>query len=139
MLLAMNDLAPLDLEGATVDVARAIRDHDAEAFRPIFSSSGEATGSPANRILLPGSGSARQDLAAFVRERGEDHQVLRSHAIPASCAREIVAGDIDAALHDRDFALARQVDTLSERLAEWGRTDRPSIEYLVRLAAVGES
>jgi hypothetical protein len=39
------------------------------------------------------------------------------------------------ALSDRVFALGGAVDELGARLAEWGRSDRPSVEYLLAQAA----
>ncbi len=114
-----------------VDIAAAIESRDKDAFRPVFSGSGGALSSPANRILLGGVGAARQALRTFVDVTGTDNAVLHSHLISPESARALVRNDADAFVELRAIDLARAVNDMGERLAEWGQNDRPSIEYLL--------
>lgn len=118
-----------------IDVAELIRQADLAAFRPLFPLRGGFTSSPANRLLLPGTGAAFEDLRSFIRAQGVDHPVLTSHLIRPLAAQAILEDDISTALFDRDSALMGAVDDLGTRLAEWGRSDRPSLDYLLAQAA----
>lgn len=118
-----------------IDVAELIRQADLAAFRPLFPLSG-LTSIPANRLLLPGSGAALEELRSFIRAHGVDHAVLKSHLIEPRAAQAILDDDIATALNARDDALMGEVnDHLGKRLAEWGRSDRPSLDYLLAQAA----
>ena len=135
-LLAMCALRPRALPGEDpIDVAVEIRAHDVAAFRPLFPLVGEATSSPANRLLLPGAGAASTLLRRFIANVGVDHAVLRSHAISAAVAQAILDDDRARALAARADILTRSVATIGDRLAGWGRNDRPSIQYLLELGA----
>ncbi|HEX3474808.1 MAG TPA: DUF262 domain-containing protein [Kofleriaceae bacterium] len=118
-----------------IDVAELIRQADLAAFRPLVPLSGGFTSSPANRLLLPGSGAAFEELRSFIRAYGVDHPVLTSHLIRPPAARAILDDDLGAALVDRESTLMGEVDRLGERLAEWRRSDRPSLDYLLAQAA----
>lgn len=135
-LLALAALDPLALDAAVpIDIAPAIRAHDRDVFRPIFPPRGETTRSAANRILLPGRGSAATTLRDRIATFGVDDAVLRSHAIDRETALAIQARDAPRALKLRATRLVHAVNELGERLAEWGRSDRPSIDYLLRAKA----
>jgi hypothetical protein len=131
-LLGMASRRPQELKdrGSAIDVTRLIRERGAQAFRPLFST-GDG---PANRLLLPGDGAAAASVRAFIARHGVDDAVLRSHAIDAAVAAAIRDDDTPTALARRAKLLASSIQTLSNRMAEWGRSDRPSLEYLMRLA-----
>lgn len=137
VLLGMASLNPqiLDDGSEPIDVAQLIVERDAEAFRPLFPTGGLATASPANRVLLPGPGSAAGAFRHFIDEFGFDHPVLRSHAIDSVVAQTFSAGLVDAALMLRAELLAAGVQRLGDRMAAWDRSDRPSVDYLMRRAA----
>jgi Protein of unknown function DUF262 len=88
-----------------------------------------------NRILLPGNGPAEEELRTFVSFHGIHHPALGSHAISPACAAALVAGDVGRALEQRSTTLAEALTHFSNGLAEWHRSDRPSIEYLLAQAA----
>ncbi|MBK9034697.1 MAG: DUF262 domain-containing protein [Myxococcales bacterium] len=127
-------LAPA-ADGATtmLDVAGAVRDFDRDAFRQIFPGSGGALSSPANRLLLPGPGSARAALVGLLEADGDALPFFHSHLIDGDAARALVDGDAERFVALRKAVIEKAVDTHADRLAEWGRSDRPSIEYLLRL------
>jgi hypothetical protein len=139
-MLGLVSLQPRRLEGggsldsAAVDPGELIRAADKDAFRPIFPLAGESTSSPANRILLPGRGSARNELVAFIEEHGKEHAVLRSHAIEPPAAAALLDRDLVEFVRLREATLLAAIERMSARLAEWDRNDRPSIEYLLAQA-----
>ncbi len=137
VLLGMASLVPrtLDDDFGVIDLAGLVRDHDVDAFRPLFSRRGRATSSPGNRVLLPGTGAATTALRVFIDRHGLEHEVLRSHAIDPIVATAIRDGDVQGGLDRRTAILGDAVQRLGDRMAEWGRTDRPSLEYLMRRAA----
>jgi hypothetical protein len=114
-----------------IDVAELIRQADLAAFRPLF----PLSEGPENRLLLPGSGVAFEELRSFIRAYGVDHPVLRSHLIEPPAARAILEDNMMGALNHREGVLDGAVDELGDRLAEWGRSDRPSLDYLLAQAA----
>jgi hypothetical protein len=120
---------------AVIDVPALLRGADRDAFRAVFTNAAHAVRSEANRLLLPGEGAAAKELAAFIVYHGNDHPVLASHAISPACADAVANRQIDEAIAARETTLATVVLELSDRLAEWDRTDRPSIEYLLAQAA----
>lgn len=136
ILLAMASLRPMKLEdGSRVNIAVELQDRDAAAFRALFPLHGDATRSPANRLLMPGPGSAAASLRDVIATGGPDQAILRSHAITPEVAEAIAAHDEVRAIYLRAKLLEGAVLTLSHRLAEWGRTDRPSIQYVLELGA----
>jgi hypothetical protein len=122
-------------DGSTtpLDVAASIREVDRDAFRQIFPGSGGPLSSPANRILLPGPGAARPTLAALASTLAADHPFFASHLIPAPAVTALDHGDAEAFVTIRATAVVDAVDALAARLAEWGRSDRPSIDYILSL------
>jgi hypothetical protein len=139
-LLGMASLKPKQLEptakadASEIDVTELIRQAGLAAFRPLFPLSGGFTSIPGNRLLLPGGGAAVPELQSFIRAHGVDHPVLRSHLIEPRAAQAILEDDMVAALNDRMEAVDGAVHKLGARLAEWDRSDRPSLEYLLAQA-----
>ncbi|HEX7183399.1 MAG TPA: DUF262 domain-containing protein [Thermoanaerobaculia bacterium] len=131
-LLGMASLGPLDLkDGRPIDIAELIEQQGVAAFRRIFPGEDGLSRGPANRLLLAGSGAARNDLAELALSHGRESPVLLSHAISSWAADALLAGDIEAFLQERSAAVEDAVDRLGERLAAWSRNDRPSIRYLL--------
>jgi hypothetical protein len=122
--------------GAPVDVAMLIRDADRDAFLPMVPLGGDhwARRSEGNRLLLPGHGSAERELRAFIERHGTTHPVLESHLINPACAAALAEGDVDRAAQVRAQAFEGLIEQLGSRLAGWGQSDRPSIEYLIAQA-----
>jgi hypothetical protein len=130
-LLGMASLRPLSLgQGTSIDIAELIEQHDVDAFRRVFPNEE----SPANRLLLPGSGSARKELVESIMENGLVSPLLLSHAISPEAAEALRRGDTGSFLERRRSRVEDAVDQLGERLAAWSRTDRPSINYLLKPA-----
>lgn len=136
-LLSLASLRPrqltpgLDGEHAPVDLS-SLLDEPKNGSRPLWASGPLSIGrTVANRLLLPGSGSAEPDLKDFIRRHGSSHPVLASHAISPDCALAIHEGDLEVALMAREQSVFEALSDLSDRLAEWGHNDRPSIDYLV--------
>lgn len=126
---------PEMVDTSEIDVAELIRTVDLEAFRPLCPPSEEFTSIPANRLLLPGRGPAFEELRSFIRAQGTDHPVLTSHLITPRAAQAILDDDVVELLNERQDAVNGEVDSLGQRLAEWGRSDRPSLEYLLAQAS----
>lgn len=61
----------------------------------------------------------------------DDSAVLRSHAL-TTAAVALSKRDTQAFVRERTQAIEETVNCLSERLAAWSRTDRPSISYLLQ-------
>jgi hypothetical protein len=136
VLLGMASLAPRELErGQPIDVAVLVRTRDVDAFCPLFPPGSGETRGPANRVLLPNNGPAADSLRAFIERHGVDDPVLRSHAIDPAIAAAIRDGDSECALARRAQLLASTVNSLVGRMAAWGRSDRPSLEYLMKQAS----
>jgi hypothetical protein len=127
----MASLNPLDLQnGRPIDVATLIEERDAAAFRSIIPHHAGLARSPANRILLPGVGSARKELLALPDERLID--ILASHAISADAHAALLSGRPEEFLQHRKAEIERAVRDLAHRLAAWDRNDRPSLQYILR-------
>lgn len=133
VLLGMASLNPLNAEnGHPVDVAALVEMKDIDAFRYIVPAGGGPS-SPANRILLPGTGSARQELLGL--EPGRDDRLLASHGISPEGLLALKDGRTEEFLENRKNVLEVAVQELSDRLAGWERGDRPSVDYLVNGSA----
>ncbi len=142
LALAAQEPRPPEQSGtessdSVIDVAAAINEHDRDAFRLVFPGAGGAYGSPANRIIAPGAGSARQSLLTIIQQHGPNNPILQSHLIAPSAAEALLSNNVEQFIELRGQAVADAVDGLSDRLAEWGQNDRPSIDYL--LAQIGVS
>jgi hypothetical protein len=135
-LLGLSSLRPLDLDGSPIDVAGLIETGDAAAFRRILPNAKEGS-SPANRILLPGSGSARKELLAYIETASMDQEgpaTLESHALSFNAVQALLDQNAEGFIFLRGVAIQNAINRLSERLAAWSRTDRPSIPYLLQQA-----
>jgi hypothetical protein len=133
-LLGLNALTPRTFDdGHPINVASLIEKQDRRAFRKIWPS---GVSSPANRVLLPGTGSVRANLVKYVRQ-GPDQKVLASHGISEKAADAILRDDVEAFIDERARMLQETVRSLAQRLAAWNRNDRPSINAI--LSKVGTS
>lgn len=152
VLLALASLGPRDLDsGQRIDVAALVEERKADACRPIFAASRRGSAArrdPANRILLPGSGSARSAVMRCINSGGPVSlweqpvplsEILASHAISPEAAARLQAGAVDEFVDLRRAFLQQTLAQLGERLAGWSRhdRDRPSIPYLLRDEASG--
>lgn len=142
-MLGLNSLQPRTLvpndDGVYpfIDLPLLIQSSGRNAFRPLFPLTGVYHArSEANRILLPGKGAALRELKAFIKKHGASHIVLESHCIDIRCANAILGDDVEEAISIRSRQMENTIYHLGNQLAEWGRSDRPSIEYL--LAQAGE-
>jgi hypothetical protein len=132
-LLGLTSLQPRDLDtGLPIDIAELVETADLEAFRPIFTTGGEGTRSPANRIFLSIRQAARQALVSRFGGLLRDEAILRSHAIPPEAFTELVDGRSDEFFVLRAHAIEAATQALARRLTGWGRSDRPSIDYILR-------
>jgi Protein of unknown function DUF262 len=137
-LLGLSSLRPLSLkDGSPIDVATLIENDGVAAFRRILSTEDQPGSSPANRIFLPGSGSARRELAEYSYRQELDPAVLRSHAFTTAAMAAFRDRDRQAFVNERTNAIEEAVNSLGERLAAWTRTDRPSISYLLQQVGAG--
>jgi len=133
-LLGMSSLGPLNPSDETsIDVAELIERDGVAAFRRILPTEGILGQSPANRILLPGSGAARKELVGHAA-RGVSDDALRSHALSTCAMESLLKGEIEPFLMERKRGIEEAVNLLGERMAAWSRTDRPSISYLLEQA-----
>lgn len=131
-LLGMAALKPMTPDGEPVDVAALIEERGVAAFRSILPRHEGFAKSPANRILLPGDGSARKDLPHNVLEH---EHFLASHGIGPEAMASLTQGDADAFLQSRALVIETAVRELGDRLTGWGQgSDRPSIDYLLHMA-----
>jgi hypothetical protein len=139
-LLGLLDLGPKSLvDGATIDVPCLLESRGAEAFRPVIPVRPRCPAGlhgPANRILLPGSGNARQAILKYIGYAGTKNAMLESHAIDDVAARALEAGDEVKFIEARAALMRAALSAFGSRLTGWARNDRdrPSIEYLLRLA-----
>jgi hypothetical protein len=133
-LLGLVSLQPLDpRDRAPIDVAGLIESRGVNAFRRIFPGTEPHSRSPANRILMEGAGAAGRELSSLVIWGDLDSEVFRSHGVDPVL---LVKGTEEDFLRDRQSRVEEAVNLLGERLAEWSRTDRPSISYLLHQAEI---
>jgi hypothetical protein len=130
-LLGMASLDPVDpSDGRIVDIATLIEERDASAFRSIVPRHVGLAKSPANRILLPGPGSARKELLELA---GNGYsEIFASHGISPEAEADLAAGKVDSFLQNRKSVLEEAVRALADRLAAWGQNDRPSLQYILQ-------
>jgi hypothetical protein len=143
-LLGLSSLGPLDLYGGSpIDLAALIEKNDVAAFRRILPQGERLGSSPANRILLPGTGSARREIvdfamasrfSAILSSREIDPMVLLSHGLVPAAMAELEKPDAEGFIKERRATIEEAVHQLGERLAAWNGTDRPSIPYLLEQA-----
>lgn len=128
-LLSLARLGPRHLvTGELLDVAGLVEEHGAAAFVSVFPSKGARDGGCPNRIIHP----PEEDVLARLRAATEhgDPVVLRSHAISADAAVALWSETVF--LDARRADLEACVRNFTRRLAEWGRSDRPTIDYILR-------
>jgi hypothetical protein len=139
-LLGLVSLTPRDLDsGQPLDVAvliDALIDESGHAeFRRILSrSDGALAGHLANRILLPGTGAARAQLLAYIESVHRTDAILSSHAITPAAADALRDKQPERFLANRHHALRDATTAMCDRLAAWGHSDRPSIDFLLESA-----
>jgi hypothetical protein len=137
-LLGMSSLSPRRMEnGEIIDIAALVEQHDIDAFRRIVATDKDLGRSPANRVLLPGGGTARKEILELAAREGSDSDVLRSHAINAEAIQRLIEEDEEGFLNERKKVLEDVVNAMAERLAAWSQSDRPSIGYILEF--VGSS
>ena len=129
-LLGLASLGPLDADTRKpIDVAEMIESSGSNPFRRIW----EAPGNPlADRALLPGRGRAAADLRALVEAGAGD--VLASHGVDDACAAALLNDAAEAFLNQRQGLIEQATRDLSDRLAAWDHSDRPSIATLLERA-----
>jgi hypothetical protein len=127
-LLGLKDMNPMGLtEERPLDIARAIETHDRDVFRKIWP---QGTSSPANRILLPGAGSARADLLSYINN-APNSDILASHGITAGAEDALRHNDQTTFIKQREATIQEHVEKLSNRMAAWDHTDRPSLNSIL--------
>ncbi len=135
-LLALASLEPMDIpnlagRAGAVDVAAMIEAHDLDAFRRVFPDRVEEASSPANRILMPGDGVARDELVALASVHDDEHPFFQSHAIVGLTFAALRDRDVESFVTHRSIHLESVLKDVVRRRAQWGRNDRPSIDYLL--------
>lgn len=134
-ILGLASLHPLNItDGSPVDVAALIEERDVAAFRRILPTEDRLGSSPTNRILLPGSGSARKEILEHVKEWGSNSNFLQSHGLTSVAVAALLERNIETLIGERTRTIEDAVNRLGERLAAWSRTDRPSISYVLQQA-----
>ncbi len=133
-LLGMSSLNPLSIrDGKPIDVASLIEARDVAAFRRILPREDALGSSPANRILLPGSGAARKEILDLsASARSDKDSILTSHGVSPQAGRALTEGRLEFFLSARKASIEEAIECLSVRLAAWAKTDRPSIAYLLK-------
>ena len=136
-LLGMTSLCPLRIDDMNpVDVAALIEAQDVAAFRIIFPGDAPFAHSPANRILLPGTGSAKRELQELSSKIGGE-MAFASHGITSSARAALEMGDAQTFLEVRKSVINNAVREMGDRLAGWSRPDRPTIAYILKQTAQG--
>ena len=132
-LLGLASLQPRELDtGLPIDVAVLLETFDLDAFRSIFTEGGEMTRSPANRIFLTGRQVGKAALLSRFGGLLRDEIVLRSHAVSPAALSALIAGQSGNFLVERANTMEVATQSLVLRLTGWGRSARPSIDYLSR-------
>lgn len=127
-LLGLADMAPMKLENERlIDIPAIIERYDRDAFRKIWR---RGTRSPANRVLLPGDGSAYQELLSYVKG-SPSVRVLKSHGLSTDVVRALKNDDQDSFIKQREDIIRDRVEQLSGRMAAWDQNDRPSLRSII--------
>jgi Protein of unknown function DUF262 len=137
-LLALSQLGPRNLgDGAPIDVAELVESEDKRAFVQVVSRPGVGGGrSAANRIIHPGGASASRLLRDRIETHGPKDPAVSSHAIDPEAAKLLRSGDEDGFLKRRAETLKEETRRFADRMAAWGYSDRPSVDYLLAEAGV---
>ncbi|AGP38459.1 hypothetical protein BE04_34875 [Sorangium cellulosum] len=133
---AMFRLNPVDVRDETpVHVADAFRGEN-DPFVLLFPRSRSPLASSlANRLLHPTI--EHTELMAYLAEA--PRSVWKSHALNESILDAISRGQDEEALERRAQLLSKKIDKLLDAQAEWGQSDRPSIDALIATADSGAS
>ncbi len=130
-LLGMASLGPLDLRTTEpLDIAALIDGRSIASFRSVIPENDLLGHSPANRILLPGKGHARTELFEAAAKYDAD-KVFHSHGISGSAINALLNGNPDVFLRERAVIIEHIVREMSNRLAGWSLSDRPSMSYIL--------
>jgi hypothetical protein len=134
VLVALSSLHPLNPEdGKLIDIASLVEEYDLNAFQKIIPIGTKVTQSSSNRILLPSiSRGVRKELVELISREGLDSKILRSHCIDKNAANFLINRDLDEFLSCRGNLLKNTVDSFGSRLAAWGMSDRPSINFILQ-------
>jgi hypothetical protein len=127
-LVALAALAPRDLRsGEPIDVTELCERDGNPAQRLVSDPSpGEPEVGLAGRVLHP-----RLPPTELRKLIGKADDLLRgSHGIPAAAAAALASGEVEAFFREREGHLEQVVSRFLDRQAEWGASDRPSLEYL---------
>jgi hypothetical protein len=139
VLVGLSSLNPLDFySGERMDIPALIENNDLSAFRKIVSVRGAINRSPANRIFsTSGTGPAQREIKHITEQLdfGLDRsKVWPSHAISEMALAALINNQFEDFLRERKRTIEEITNSLSSKLAAWGRTDRPSIGYLIEQA-----
>jgi hypothetical protein len=134
VLVALSSLHPLNHEdGKLIDIASLVEEYDLNAFQKIIPIGTKVAQSSSNRILLPPiSRGVRKELVELISREGLDSKILRSHCIDKNAANFLINRDLDEFLSCRGNLLKNTVDSFGSRLAAWGMSDRPSINFILQ-------
>lgn len=131
-LLGLATLQPRHVvDGRRLHVPHLLDQHGEGAFRAIHR--GASWSGVGHRLLHPPLQGLRREVLARIGSAGGagEDEVLASHGL-----QDVLAAATDAdVFRARERRIEQAVRELSERLAAWERSDRPSIAYL---AASGE-
>ena len=131
-LIGLVSLKPLDFyNGQPIDIAALIENYDINAFRKIVPTNNLLGRSPANRLLSWGKGAAYKDLLGNLIFPQDAEKIYQSHAISPSALKSLQKGENETFLKERKIIIENAVNEFANRLAAWGQTDRPTIEYLI--------
>lgn len=130
-MLGLLSLRPLDPEtGEPIDVAALVEAATSNPFLRVW----KLRGNPlADRVILPGRGPALERLRQLADAGATD--VLASHGIDEVCRVALLNDDPKAFVSQRHGLIETATQDISDRLAGWGHTDRPSIGELLRRAS----
>lgn len=130
--LGLASLQPRALaSGRPIDVGALVEAADVAALRPILPPTPGSTRAPENLILLSGAGPARDALIESISSSSHD-ETLRSHAISPEAVKDLLEGASDLFLQRRRALLTEATRAMLARLTGFGRSTRPSIDYLLR-------
>ena len=138
VLLALAHGRPRHLtEREPLDLPAVIDEHEKRSFRKILTGVGlpEERGA-ANRIIHPPGVSVRKTISTLALTPSHGPNILDSHYIDDQAAEALAERRYEDFLTIRGKAITLTVQDLTERLASWNHTDRPSIEHLLLEAGV---
>lgn len=148
-MLGMYSLQPILNTGEPVNLVELLVSKKEGSLRKIISTGkSELLASPANRILLPEAKPTIKQQELFEEDEEGKYQLgisqeqllqldyatnerfFRSHAIDEKTFSALQQGSTDVFLQQRRDLLQATVRSLGDRLAEWGRSDRVSVNLI---------